>query len=198
MSGRMTPTLPDALSDAEDVEGADALLVGGLVSLHAAVIVPLPPELEPPLLVEPPPLDDDPQALTVSAAATPHVTNPIAPLRMAHAFPDALGAAHRRLWRMFCAGTYAFDSWITASDAKLLRRRYLHKFDPTTNTASIAKLASELGKRKTPLASQSPSERGPTALFRLCSGDTIRAVSWGYRRAEPHQIAVRVDVTALE
>jgi hypothetical protein len=95
VSGRMTPTLPVAFSGVDEVDGTFALLVGGLVSLQAAVIVPLLPPLELGALVLLP-FDDEPQALTVSAAATPHVTNPTALLRMAHAFPDCLSAAHRR------------------------------------------------------------------------------------------------------
>ncbi len=77
------------------VVGSLAALVGGLVSLQAAVMVPLLPPLELGGFVVVP-LDDEPQALTVSAAATPHVTNPTALLRIAHAFPDCLNAAHRR------------------------------------------------------------------------------------------------------
>jgi hypothetical protein len=79
------------------LDGSFALLVGGLVSLQAAVTVPEPPpldELELLLLLlldlfdEPPP-----QALTVSAAATPTVTRPTALLRMAH--PSVIDRASR-------------------------------------------------------------------------------------------------------
>ena len=50
VSGRMTPTLPEAFPGGVSVEGASAPLVGGLLRLQAAVILAplLPPE--PPLL----------------------------------------------------------------------------------------------------------------------------------------------------
>jgi hypothetical protein len=84
----MTPTLPLAFRGVPDDDGSFAVLVGGFVSLQAAVMVPLLPPLELGGFVAVP-LDEEPQALTVRAAATPHVTNPTALLRIAHAFPDA-------------------------------------------------------------------------------------------------------------
>jgi hypothetical protein len=68
VSGRITPTLPLVLPRLTFL-GSDAPLVGGLLSLHAAVIPPL--GLEPPalgllLLLEP-------QAVRLRAAATPRV-----------------------------------------------------------------------------------------------------------------------------
>ena len=58
MSGRITPTLPEALAVVSPAAGAEAALVGGLSRLQAAVTSVVPPS--PPS--EPPESESSPQA----------------------------------------------------------------------------------------------------------------------------------------